>query len=80
MTTVNLGEAKAHLGALVDKAAAGEPVRIARRGKAVAQITAIEPARKPIDPAALRAVTSGMPRQPEDAGTLVRTMRDAERY
>ncbi len=41
MTTVSLAEAKARLSALVARAASGEPVRILRRGKPVAQITAI---------------------------------------
>lgn len=80
MASVSLGEAKAQLGALGNKSAAGEPARITRRGKPVAQITAIEIARKPIDPAESRVITSKMPKQPEDAGTFVRTMRDVERY
>jgi prevent-host-death family protein len=80
MASVSLGEAKAQLGALGNKSAAGEPARITRRGKPVAQITAIEIARKPIDPAESRVITSEMPKQPEDAGTFVRTMRDVERY
>ncbi len=80
MDNVNLADAKARLSALVAGAEAGEPVRILRRGKAVAQITAVTTARKPIDLAALRAVTRGMPMATTDSGTLVRTMRDAERY
>src|SRR5271166_1309897 len=78
--TVNLAEAKAHLSTLVERAAAGRPVRILRRGKAVAQITAIPRERKRIDPAALRAITERMPRQAEDAGTFIRAVRDGERY
>ena len=80
MVTVNLADAKAHLSALVERAASGEPIRILRRGKPVAQITAISDARRPIDPAMLRALTSRMPLQQQDAGTFMRTMRDAERY
>jgi len=38
---VNLADATAHLSELVERAAAGEAVRITRRGKAVAQITAV---------------------------------------
>jgi prevent-host-death family protein len=80
MESVNLADAKARLSALVDKAAAGETVRIIRRGKPVAQITGIGEPRKPVDPAALRAVTDRMPPQHQDAGTFVRAMRDDERY
>jgi prevent-host-death family protein len=57
MATVSLAEAKAHLSALVERAAAGELVRILRRGKPVAQITAVATPRKPIDAAVLRSVT-----------------------
>jgi prevent-host-death family protein len=58
---VNLAEAKAHLSELVARAAAGEAVWIMRRGKPVAQLTAIDPGRKRIDPSALQAVTDTMP-------------------
>jgi hypothetical protein len=36
--------------------------------------------RKPIDPAALRAVTSRMPKRGNGAGKLVRSLRDEARY
>ena len=52
MISVSLADAKAHLSELVERAAAGEAVCITRRGKAVAQITAIDSPRKRIDPAA----------------------------
>ena len=42
MKTVNLADAKARLSELVERAAAGEAVCITRRGKAVAQITAVD--------------------------------------
>lgn len=80
MHDVNLADAKAHLSALVEQAAAGEPVRIIRRGKPVAQLTALETPRKPIDPAMLRAATRRMPVQTQDAGTFMRAVRDQERY
>jgi prevent-host-death family protein len=41
LRNVNLADAKAHLSKLVDWAAAGDTVRITRRGKLVAQITAV---------------------------------------
>jgi prevent-host-death family protein len=80
MTTVSLAEAKARLSALVERAASGEPVRILRRGKPVAQITAIPTPRKPIDAAALRAITDRMPVQPQGAGEFMRDVRDSERF
>ena len=80
MRQVNLAQAKAHLSELVERAAAGEPVCITRRGRPVAQITAIAVARKRIDPAALRAVTGRMPMQSQSAGEFVRRMRDKDRY
>ena len=80
MKQVNLAEAKAHLSELVAQAAAGEPVCIMRRGKPVAQLTAIDVRRKRIDPAALQAVTDAMPMQSESARDFVRRMRNDERY
>jgi prevent-host-death family protein len=78
--TVNLADAKAHLSELVERAAAGEAVWITRRGKAVAQITAVDTPRKRIDPAALRAMTDAMPVQPQTARDFIRRMRDDERF
>jgi antitoxin (DNA-binding transcriptional repressor) of toxin-antitoxin stability system len=80
MHEVNLADAKAHLSALVEQAAAGEPVRIIRRGKPVAQLAALRTPRKPIDPTELRAVTGRMRAQDQDAGTFMRAVRDQERY
>jgi prevent-host-death family protein len=80
VTKVNLADATAHLSELVERAAAGDPGCITRRGKAVAQITAVDVPRKRIDLSALRAVTDGMPVQPETARDLVRRMRDDDRY
>jgi prevent-host-death family protein len=80
MERVNLAEAKAHLSELVERAAAGEPVCIMRRGKPAARLVAIEIRRKRIDLSALRAVTDRMPPQPEPARDFVRRMRDDDRY
>jgi len=77
---VNLADAKAHLSELVERAAAGEAVCITRRGKAVAQITAVGTPRKRIDPTALRAITDAMPAQPQTARDLIRRMRDDDRF
>jgi prevent-host-death family protein len=80
MGSVSLADAKAHLSELVERAAAGDPVCITRRGKPVAQITAVETPRKRIDLSALRALTDAMPLQRESARNLVRRMRDEDRY
>ncbi len=80
METVNLAAAKARLSELVERAAAGEIVRITRRGKLVAQITSVKTPRKPIDIASLRALTDSMPAQRQPARDFVRKMRNRERY
>ena len=80
MRRVNLADAKAHLSELVERAAAGEAVCITRRGKAVAQITAVDTPRKRIDPMALRAMTDAMPMQPQTARDLIRRMREDDRF
>jgi prevent-host-death family protein len=80
MADVALAEAKAHLSALIDRVAAGETVRITRRGKPVAVLSATEAPRKAIDLSVLRALTDQMPMQSESAGKFVRAMRDSDRY
>jgi prevent-host-death family protein len=80
MDSVNLADAKAHLSELVERAAAGEPVRITRRGRPIAQITAIATPRKRIDLSALRTMTGAMPLQRQSASAFVRCMRDEDRY
>jgi prevent-host-death family protein len=80
MKTVTLAQAKAHLSELVERAAAGEPVCITRRGKPMAQLSEATKPRKRIDVAALRALTDKMPMQSESAGDFVRRMRDEDRY
>lgn len=78
--SVSLTDARVHLRALVEKAAAGRPVCITRRRKPVAQITALRTPRRAIDPVALYAITSLVPAQEERSGTFMRVMRDEERY
>jgi prevent-host-death family protein len=43
MTTVNIHEAKTHLSRLVERAASGETVIIAKAGKPIAKIVPLEP-------------------------------------
>jgi prevent-host-death family protein len=80
VTRVSLADAKAHLSELVERAEAGEAVCITRRGKPVAQITAVDAPRKRIDIAALRAMTDTMPMQSECARDFIRRIRDEDRY
>jgi prevent-host-death family protein len=80
MTVVKLADAKAHLSELIDRAQAGETISITRHGKAVAQLVAAKPERKPIRIAELRALTEDQPRQSESAGDFIRRMRDEDRY
>ena len=47
METVNIDEAKTHLSRLVDRAAKGEPFIIARAGKPLVKVVAIEAPEKP---------------------------------
>lgn len=80
MPTISLADAKAQLSKLVDDVEAGGSIEITRRGKPVARLTAVAGPRKPIDAAALKALTEAMPAQPESAAELVRAMRDGDRY
>ena len=80
MKTVSLAEAKARLSQLIAEASEGETVQITRRGKPIAQITAVDTPRAPVDAAALGAFTDTLPFQDESAGTFMRRLRDDERY
>ncbi len=46
----------------------------------MARLVAVAKPRKPVDAAALQALTATMPRQTQDAAGLVRSMRDGDRY
>jgi prevent-host-death family protein len=54
MAIVNVHEAKTHLSRILDRVAAGEDVIIAKAGKPIARLVAIEGARKPRTPGAYR--------------------------
>lgn len=66
MTTVNIHEAKTHFSRLVDQAAAGEIVVIAKAGRPVAKLTRIEGDRPPARLGFLRGQAS----VPEDFDTM----------
>ncbi len=80
MSVVSVADAKARLSKLVERVEAGDSVEITRRGKPVARLIAAAAPRKPIDAAALKALTDAMPAQSEGAAELVRSMRDGDRY
>jgi prevent-host-death family protein len=80
MDTISLADAKAHLSELIDRVEAGETIIIVRRGKPVAQLTAVARPRKRVDAALLQSLTETVPPQPQDAASLVRSMRDGDRY
>lgn len=82
MADISIAEAKAHFSELVDRAEAGEVVRITRRGKQVARLMPPEQKtkKKRIDVEALRKFTESMPWQPVSAGEFIRKMRDEDRY
>jgi prevent-host-death family protein len=48
MSTVNIHEAKTHLSRLVDRAAAGEEITIAKAGKPVARLVPLSEAKPPV--------------------------------
>lgn len=55
MQTVNIHEAKTHLSRLVERAAAGEEVIIAKAGKPMARLAPLEkPVKKKREPGALK--------------------------
>ncbi len=80
MDSISLADAKAHLSELVDRVEAGDSIDITRRGKPVARLTAAARPRARIDKAMLQALTAAMPPQTRDAGDLVRSMRNSDRY
>lgn len=48
MATVNIYEAKTQLSKLVDLAAKGEDIVIARNGKPIARLTSLKPEKRPL--------------------------------
>ena len=80
MNTVTLADVKARLSELIAQAETGEAICITRRGRPVAQLTAIQAGRKPLDLAAMRALTERIPLQAEGAEEFVRRMRGDDRY
>lgn len=53
-TVVNVHDAKTHLSRLIDRAAAGEEIVVARAGRPVARLVALAPLGPPRTPGRLR--------------------------
>jgi prevent-host-death family protein len=79
MTTCTVAEAKAHLSELLARVENGEELTITRRGRPVAQITPVHPAKRPPDWRAIRAFRESTPLMRTTATDLVREMREADR-
>lgn len=79
MKTVSAAEAKARLPSLLQAAEAGEKVIVIRRGKAVAEIRAIEQETDPADPLGLEWLAERRAQftpMRQSAAELIRGMRD----
>ncbi len=77
MTTCTVAEAKAHLSDLLSRVEKGEELVITRRGRPVANLVPIRPARCAPDWSAIRAFRESLPAAGSSAAELVRTVRDA---
>ena len=80
MVIVSLVHAKAHLSELLDKVESGEEVVITRHGKPVAHIRQAAPPKEPLPLDKLAAFRARIPHWGKDSATLLRQMRDAERF
>ena len=76
MTTCTVAEAKAHLSELLARVEGGEALVITRRGRPVAQLSPIRPARRSADWLAVRAFRESTGTAGTTAVELVRAMRD----
>jgi prevent-host-death family protein len=80
MPEVSIAEAKTQFSALVDKALAGEPTTVTRRGKAVVAIVPITPKTEPFSREELDALTRSMPYVEGADDATIRALRDDARY
>jgi prevent-host-death family protein len=68
METFNIHEAKTHLSRLIDKAVKGEPFIIAKAGKPLVKVTAIEVV--PVDTSRRLGFMRGQMKIPDDFDTM----------
>lgn len=78
--TVSLAEAKSKLSELVAAAEAGETIVITKRGRPVVELHAPSETRLKVELELLHKATQGMSEQSENAGDVVRRLRDDARY
>lgn len=76
MITINLAEAKARLSELVDKVESGQDVIVTRRGKAVAQVSAVVRPKNPLPLSDLAKFRAAIPRLQRPAADLLCEARD----
>lgn len=76
MNTCTVAEAKAHLSELLARVESGEELVITRRGRPVANLSPVRPAKRPPDWQAIRAFRESMPAVETSTTDLVREMRD----
>ncbi len=76
MLSVNLAQAKARLSEILDKVEAGQEVVITRRGKAVAQVSAISRPKKPVPLKKLAVFRDKISPQSRPSGEALREIRD----
>jgi prevent-host-death family protein len=74
MSTISVAEAKAHLSELLDRVEAGEEVVITRRGKVIARLCSVVPAREPL--VSLAELRSSLPKVTKRSTDVVRELRD----
>lgn len=76
MVTVNLAQTKTRLSELLDMAETGQEVFITRRGKIVAQLSAVAVPRKPLPLQDLARFRAAMPRLRRPVAELLHELRD----
>jgi prevent-host-death family protein len=77
MHTITVADAKAHLSELLGRIENGEEIVITRRGKPVARLTAVEPAKQPVKSLAEFRRSIQQPRTP--ATEVLTALRDEAR-
>lgn len=81
MLDIPLLEAQTRLDELIDRAVAGEEVRIVRHGQAVAVLQPVATPREgTLDLDAIKSATDAMPMQGQSAEDFIRQIRDSNRY
>lgn len=76
MERIPVVEAKAHFSEVLARVESGREILITRRGHAVARMSAVERAKKPIHLSAIDAFRDSLPAQKRKSVDLIRAMRD----